>query len=283
MEILSVKQFSLRIGNEDKIVNGSFSVSPGDVVLLTGPNGCGKSTVIKILMGAALGYKDLEYSCAGAVYKDSGDILHSESANELFRRKVCYVSQEDEFETDSVFDCFVNSISYSVTENREKFVLDFVRRFGIPECFSVHANSCRFDRKCRQIARLAGIDAGNLTDADKEAVCFLAMNIRHMSGGQRKLMNIFSNLVRYSFCDLLILDEPLNNLDYSNVRAFSNVLTRIYKSMPDLAVLLVTHCRSIPIVNRVISINLETKTFVEEESYTCNTCFGTVDQDGYYR
>lgn len=92
-----------------------------------------------------------------------------------------------------------------------------------------------------------------------------------------------ANLIRYSFCDLLILDEPLNNLDYSNVRAFSNVLTRIYRAKPELAIILVTHCRSIPIVNRIIEIDPDKKVFTENESYTCSSCFGSVDGDGFYR
>ena len=82
--------------------------------------------------------------------------------------------------------------------------------------------------------------------------------------------------------DLIILDEPLNNLDYDNVRAFSNVLTRIYKSKPNLAILLVTHCRSIPIVNKVISIDSFTKRFVEEQTYFCNSCFGKISENGMY-
>ena len=104
-----------------------------------------------------------------------------------------------------------------------------------------------------------------------------------MSGGQKKLTNIFSNLIRYNFCDLIILDEPLNNLDYSNVRAFSNVLTRLYHSKSDRAIILITHCRSIPIVNRIIEIDPTLKAFKESDSYICSSCFGNVDENGLYR
>ena len=115
------------------------------------------------------------------------------------------------------------------------------------------------------------------------AAKYLSMSTKRMSGGQKKLTNIFSNLIRYDFCEFIILDEPLNNLDYSNVRAFSNVLTRIYRSKPELAIILVTHCRSIPIVNRIIEIDPVKKQFKENETYICSSCFGTVNEDGLYQ
>ena len=117
MELLTIKQFNLSVGDDQKIKNSSFSVNAGDVVLLTGPNGCGKSTVIKVLMGAAFDYKGLAYSYDRVAYKVEHDILNSESENESFRRSVCYVSQEDEFESESVLECFVNSIEYAVKDN----------------------------------------------------------------------------------------------------------------------------------------------------------------------
>lgn len=115
------------------------------------------------------------------------------------------------------------------------------------------------------------------------AVKYLSMSTRRMSGGQKKLTNIFSNLIRYSFCDLLILDEPLNNLDYSNVRAFSNVLTKIYRTKPELGIILVTHCRSIPIINRIIEIDPERELFYENKTYICSSCFGVVNEEGLYQ
>ena len=122
-----------------------------------------------------------------------------------------------------------------------------------------------------------------IAQEDNMAIKYLSMSTKRMSGGQKKLTNIFSNLIRYNFCDLLILDEPLNNLDYSNVRAFSNVLTKVYRSKPELAIILVTHCRSIPIVNRIIEIDPDQKLFIENETYICSSCFGTVNEEGLYQ
>lgn len=282
MELLTIKQFNLSVGGDQKIKNSSFSVNPGDVVLLSGPNGCGKSTLIKVLMGAAFEYDSLDYSYDVVAYKEEHGILDSESENESFRRSVCYVSQEDEFESDSVLDCFINSIEYSVKENKSKYVLDFIKRYSIYDCFGIDSSIDRLDRRCRRILKQLGLSQQEMTQEDIMAAKYLSMSTRRMSGGQKKLTNIFSNLIRYAFSELIIMDEPLNNLDYTNVRAFSNVLTNIYRSKPELAIILVTHCRSIPIVSRIIEIDPVQKQFVEGENYICSSCFGTVGEDGLY-
>ena len=283
MDLLTVKRLNLAIAGDQKIENGTFTVRSGDVVLLTGPNGCGKSTIIKIFMGAAFEYKDLDFENSIVFYNGTHDILNSEKENEAFRRTVCYVSQEDEFESESVLDCFVNSIDLVVHENKEHYVLEFIKQFSIQKCFGISINDTHLDRKGRHIIRRLGLKDNEISGEDIAVIKFLAMNTKRMSGGQKKLTNIFSNLIRYEFCDLIMLDEPLNNLDYNNVRAFSNVLTKVYKKKPNLAIILVTHCRSIPIVNRILEIDPIRKEIKENASYTCNSCFGSIDENGLYK
>ena len=279
MELLRVDNLNVTIGNEKKVENGSFAIGSGDVVLLTGPNGCGKSTIIKLLMGDIFGYTGLKYT-ASVLYKEEHDIIHSETENELFRKHVGYVSQEDEFESDSVLDCFLMAINYDVKENRERYILNFIMRYDIQDCFGFGEDALRIEGKAKRLASKLGFR--DLSSKEKRTFKYLSMSIKRMSGGQKKLTNIFTNLIRYEFCDLLLLDEPLNNLDYSNVRMFSNVLTKIYKSKPELGIILVTHCRSIPIVNRVLEISMRDRTINEKLTYTCNSCFGQINDQGYY-
>lgn len=282
MELLSVRNLNLSIGGMKKVVNSSFSVDSGDVVLLTGPNGCGKSTVIKMIMGATFDYEDLSYPGSSIIYKGSCDILNSEKENELFRKNVCYVSQEDEFESESVLDCFINSVSETLKSECEQYVFEFIKTYHLADCFDLSEKHVKLDHKTRRLIRKLSLHAGLLTGEEEKALKYLTMDTKHMSGGQKKLTNIFSNLVRYDFCDLVILDEPLNNLDYGNVRNFSNVLTQLYKRKPDIAIILVTHCRSIPIINRIIEIDPKEKHFVECDVYNCSSCFGKVNSEGFY-
>ena len=283
MELLSVKQLNLAVNGEEKIRNGSFSVHSGDVVLLSGPNGCGKSTIIKLLMGVVFDYHHLDYEDSVALYKMKYDILKSEKSNEMFRRNVCYISQEDDFDSTSVLECFVNSIYYDVKSRPEEYVFSFIKQFSIQYCFEIDPNSLSMNKKCRRMIKTLGLSEPEMDNDDFLAVKYLSQDVRNMSGGQKKLTHIFSLLVKYPFCDLLLLDEPLNNLDYTNVRFFSNVLTKIFRSKPELGIVLVTHCRSIPIINRVLYVDPVQKNITEEAAFSCSSCFGTIDENGLYR
>lgn len=283
MQILTVDNLTLTVGDDLKIKDGSFGISSGDVVLLTGPNGCGKSTVIKTIMGALLNNSNICPTVGEiAFYKDGKKtVLSTEASLEFFRKNVVYVSQEDEFETESVFDCFLGTLNFLNTPNKADYVLNFVKTFSLADCFSI-SSSGKLNGKARRIAQKLHLNCADISPDDEKAVKLLAMSNKKMSGGQKKLANIVTNLIRYEYCDLLLFDEPLNNLDYSNVRAFSNILADIHRQKPELAMLLVTHCRSIPIINRVLEINPATATLAEGEPFVCSSCFGDISKDGRY-
>lgn len=285
MKVLEISSLSVSFGKDLKISDSEMVIETGDVALLTGANGCGKSTIIKIIMGATFEYNNLRYNGTKAYYysgADKHELLKSEKEMEFFRRNVCYVSQEDEFESDSVFDCFINSINYKSIKNKEQYVFAFLIKFSAADAFFQTTDDVTIDRKCLRLARKLGIKASSLSDKEKKALKLLTLNTKHLSGGQKKMVNILSNLIKYEKCNLIILDEPLNNLDYGNVRAFSNILTMIYKEKPDLAIIIVTHCRSIPIINKVIEVDPSEKKLKIGETYRCSSCFGKIDANGLY-
>ena len=284
MKVLSIQGLNLTINGEQRIKDGSLEVSSGDVVLLTGPNGCGKSTVVKILMGAIFKSDgDITYDSQQInYYKDGKELnLKTEKDLESFRQNVCYVSQEDEFEPDLVLDCFEGSLNYSDIKKKAECILSFVKRYSVAECFGIKVIG-RLTSKDKAVAKKLSINVNDISTEDAMALKYLSMSVRKMSGGQKKLTNIFTNLIRCEFSNLLILDEPLNNLDYNNVRAFSNILTQIHKEKSNIAIMLVTHCRSLPIINKVIEIDPNSKKMCAGEAYICSSCFGKIDDNGYY-
>lgn len=284
-KLLNVDPINIKISKEYRILDSKLEINTGDVILLTGPNGCGKSTVIKILMGDVFDYSGLNYDGSSVIFFKDGNeyiILSKQSDMEFFRNNVCYISQDDEFESESLLDCFLSSIERYDIVNKEKYVYDFILKHSTYESFYFGDASIHFGLKARKIAKKIGLKMSELSPEEKKALLLMTMNIRKMSGGQRKLSNILTNLIRYEYCSLLIMDEPLNNLDYKNVRSFSNILTSIYKDKPDLGIIIVTHCRSIPIINKVFEIDPNNKRIQLGSTYNCNSCFGEIDANGFY-
>ena len=171
------------------------------------------------------------------------------------------------------------SLNYLPVDNPTVYVFDFIRRFSIFDGFNVDDH---LDHKSRKLIKNVGILKKNITPEDVKTANYLSMSTKKMSGGQKKLTNIFANMVKCEFCKLVLLDEPLNNLDYNNVRIFSNALTRIYKSYSNIGIVIVTHCRSIPIVNKVIEIDSNSKVLKKGMDFACNSCFGEIDDNKFY-
>ena len=284
-ELLSVEPINIKIAKDYRIVQSKLVIKSGDVILLTGPNGCGKSTVIKILMGDVFDYSGLDYGGSSALFYKNGNeyrILEKQSDMDMFRNSVCYVSQDDEFESESLLDCFMSSIERYDIPNKEKYIFDFLIKHSAFESFYFRDDAIKLGFCARRVAKKIGLKISKLSLKEKKSLLLMTMNVKRMSGGQRKLSNILTNLIRYEYCSLLIMDEPLNNLDYKNVRAFSNILTSIYKDKPELGILMVTHCRSIPIINKVYEIDPVNKRVQSGAAYKCNSCFGEIDSEGYY-
>lgn len=69
------------------VLGASFQAEPGEIVALVGPNGCGKSTVLKLLLG-------LYRPQTGAVLLDNIDIRQLDPIE--LRRAIAYVPQQPE-------------------------------------------------------------------------------------------------------------------------------------------------------------------------------------------
>lgn len=292
MKVIDIRGLSIQVkkgnGFLSKIENQSFSVNEGDVLLITGPNGCGKSSIVKSVVGDVLDFPSLNYSGEFVFYYDGKpiNIKEDEKNRSFFVKNVCYVSQKDEMPFEEILDAFLASVDGLVPEKEKKgFVFRFVLKYRAFESFLSERERIKPSAKVKKFLSSAG---GNVADQDHiRAAMFLLGRTKNLSGGQAKLLNILSNLVKYPFAKAILLDEPINNLDYSNVRLFSNILAQIHQEYPRLCFVIITHCRSIPIINRIIAIDPNNKTLDEVENVNemirsdCSGCFGTI-KDGFY-
>ena len=100
-----------------------------------------------------------------------------------------------------------------------------------------------------------------------------------LSGGQRQLVYIMKVFLSPN-SDIIMLDEPINNLDRTRAVMLNNYIIDFIKRNPTKAIIIVTHCR---MFSNVTPYNLDRGVLTPlPKDMNCTTCFGETDKDGYY-
>ncbi len=183
--LVSAQDLRLAYGRQRLLDGVSLTVAPGEKVGLVGRNGCGKTSLFKIL--------------AGASEADSGEISRRRGL------RVGYLPQE--FELDG---------SKSVLENIESGaadLVDWIARYEAGEGSDAelselldlinHADGWNLHTRIRA-------EAGALAAPPLDAL------VGPLSGGEKRRVALCRALA--SQPDLLLLDEPTNHLDSESIR-----------------------------------------------------------------
>ncbi len=251
--ILSVRNLSIRINRRELVKNISFDINEGDIILLSGPNGTGKSTILKSILNLETEGKEI----SGEIYnRHFGDVLKlSPEDLQKYRSSIAYIQQKDEYA--EMGNIQVRDI---ISESREAHVGRMLSNTEVNDLIDEwiprrNNNSRIFEAKSKPTK---------------------------FSGGEQRLLSVLSIIATRPDAELLIIDEPLNNLDFVNARNISNLINRVVKENPQMAVLMISHCRIFPFITREIKLSSEGIEEVDEP-YVCHSCFGDPDENGYYR
>lgn len=191
-----VNNLSKSFGPVDIFSGVTFSVAKGSRLALVGPNGCGKTTLLRILIG-------LEDASDGKVTKSKS-------------LRIGYLPQEADFEIEgtvweichSVFKYLIAwqveleklEMQMSVPELREKAM----QRYGQLEHEFDRGGGYTFESQIKQVLTGLGFSGDDHH-----------LPLTHLSGGQRT--RAFLAQLLLSSPDLLLLDEPTNHLDIEAV------------------------------------------------------------------
>ena len=250
--ILSVKDLSIAIKQRQLLKNISFDVKDGDVILLSGANGIGKSTLLKSLIALETADKEIT---GNIQHREYGNILKLNNDDlQRFRASIAYVQQKD---------------SYSEMGNIQ--VRDIISQISTPFTNRMLSASEVNDLIDEWIPRKS--DNKRVFDAKDKPGKF--------SGGEQRLLSVLSVIASRPKADLMIIDEPLNNLDFENARNISNIINRVIKNNPKTAIIMISHCRIFPFITRELKISPD-GVVDQDAPYICHSCFGEPNEQGYY-
>lgn len=251
--IIEIIGLSIQVRDRLLFSNASFKAEKGEAILISGANGIGKSTLLKSIMRLDTDEKKI----IGSININGfGDVLSiSRETLQKLRASVLYVSQRDDY-------CEMGNVQVRdiISESNESF--------------------CGRSLNYAEVNDL--IDEWIPRRKDNSRIFDAKAKPARFSGGEQRLLSVFSAISTRSKTKLMMIDEPLNNLDYYNARNISNLINRAIQNNKEMCLLMVSHCRIFPFITRelVISenaINNSPRPF----EYQC--CFGVPDDNGYYR
>jgi len=224
MSLITVSSLSKSFGAEDLFAGVTFSVAKGARLAIVGPNGIGKTTLLRILIGE-------EESSGGTITR----------AKNL---RVGYLSQEADFElTGGLWEVCLEPFAdlirmqgelekleaemsdHSTREHPDGHLRQALVRYGTVQHEFERLGGYMYEIKIKQVLTGLGFDESDYH-----------MALDHLSGGQRTRAHLARLLL--SNPDLLLLDEPTNHLDIKAVEWLESYLTQW-----DGAAIIVSHDR----------------------------------------
>jgi len=221
--MLTAHHLSKTYGIQPILQDISFSISAGGRIGLVGPNGCGKTTLIRILVGEER--------------PDEGTVVHTHP-----NLRIGYLAQGMDFDPDQTLQSALDLASVSGGDLEAEVASLAASLAKDPKNQQVQL---RYDEAITKLSTLqvqpeAILGPLGLGDFDHDTP------IAHLSGGQKTRLMLARILIEEPH--LLLLDEPTNHLDIVMLEWLEGWLNRF-----NGAVLIVSHDRAF-LDNTVTSI-----------------------------
>ena len=200
--MFKVNDLTAKIGSKTVLENLNLQINDGEVHVIMGRNGIGKSTLCKIIM------KDDNYDVVGGTIVYNGKNLLELETYEVAREKVMLISQ--------------NPISIEGITNAE------VLRTAIREMKDESINIFEFNKKMEEACKSLELDPKFI---HKE------VNVGASGGERKKIELLHAAVLEPKF---LILDEIDSGLDVDALKVVCNFINE-YHQKSNCSILMITH------------------------------------------
>lgn len=224
MLAITVNELSMSFGARDLFKRVSFALEENDKLGIIGTNGCGKSTLFKIILGE--------------VDATSGNVYIAKN------KTIGILTQDCAFEISDLVGRSALEQMYSAFPeliNMENKLASLEESMAQTNDADEHLRlSGEYHDLYTRFSELGGLDfksrcAGILLKMGFEESA-LSLDVDKLSGGQRTRLALSKQLCREP--DLLLLDEPTNHLDIETVQVLENYIKNYKK-----CVLIISHDR----------------------------------------
>jgi len=205
MSLITAASLSKAFGAEDIFAGVSFSVAKGARLALVGPNGIGKTTLLRILIGQE--------------ERSSGTVTRAKNL------RAGYLPQEADFELQGVlWDVCLEPFAELIRMQAELESLEAemaeparreqaLARYGTLQHEFERRGGYAYPVRIRQVLSGLGFQPSDFN-----------LSLDHLSGGQRTRAHLARLLLLNP--DLLLLDEPTNHLDIAAVEWLEGYLSQ---------------------------------------------------------
>jgi ATP-binding cassette subfamily F protein 3 len=232
MPIVSLNDIHISFG--PKVIFGNLNIKfyPREKVALVGPNGCGKTTLLKLILGNE--------------HADKGHIRTRK------RTRLAYLPQEPQFAEDKTVIEELHATAENILQLQNKIheLSEDMEKLGgddLAEAMKKYDRllnefeSCggySYENRIKEIAAGLGLDEK-----------FYDVRTSELSGGQKSRLGLAKVLL--ADADLLLLDEPTNHLDFDATLWLENYLNNF-----DGAAIIVSHDRFLldRLVTKIIEV-----------------------------
>ena len=231
MTILELHHIAMAFGAQDVLTDVSFMVQKGEKIGMIGENGCGKSTILKMIAG-------IETPISGTVNKTGGT-------------SVGYLAQHLEFQAGKHVGEEVASVFEHINQMQHD-MRALEGQMGEVDAGQLDAVMQKYSRLQEAFDRADGYACQAKTDAVMDGLGLTDWSgklVDVLSGGEKNLVGLAKILLGEP--DLLLLDEPGNHLDFEGLAWLEAFLQD-----SDKTVVLVSHDRYLldRVVDRIVEI-----------------------------